>query len=171
MKQPRNSITAEQLREVLVYEPATGVFTRRIDSAKGKAKAEDLAGSLTENGYWIIWVLGTRYLAHRLAWLYMTGEWPKEQIDHINNKRSDNRIQNLREATNQQNQFNRGPKAQGSISGFCGVSRNKKRWKAEIIKDGVKKHIGTFDTPELAHEAYLLVKAKLHGEDFVRKNG
>lgn len=167
-KRPRNFITPDRLREVLNYDPETGVFTRRVNSTRGSAKAGDVAGHVEATGYRCLWVLGTKYLEHRLAWLYMTGSWPLDQIDHIDRDRQNNRFCNLRESTNQQNQFN---VSRVSKTGFCGVSRNKKRWKAEIIKDGIKKHLGTFDTPELAHEAYLLAKAKIHGESYVRKNG
>lgn len=77
----RNTLTAERLREVVSYNQDTGVFIRLVNSKKGKAKAGDIAGHIEATGYRAIWILGNKYLAHRLAWLYITGEWPKDQVD------------------------------------------------------------------------------------------
>ncbi len=158
----RSAISAARLREVLSYDPETGRFTRKIDSRRGRAKAGDIAGSIECTGYAAIWVDGVKYLAHRLAWLYVTGEWPADLIDHINGFRADNRIGNLRQADNWTNQQNLGGPKGNNTSGFLGVSRSKARWKAEIRAFGVRKHIGTFDTPQEAHSAYLLAKKVLH---------
>ena len=160
----RDALTADRLREVLIYEADTGRFIRKVDSRKGKAKAGDVAGSIEQNGYAAIWVDGVKYLAHRLAWLHTTGEWPTAMIDHINRNRADNRIQNLRQADNSINQQNLGGARRHNKTGLLGVSRNKSRWKAEISASGVRRHIGTFGTPEEAHYAYLAAKRFLHIE-------
>jgi len=157
----RNNLTAERVREIIDYNPETGIFIRRINSAKGKTRAGDVAGHIESNGYLALWVLGTKYLAHRIAWLYMTGAWPVDQIDHINRDRSDNRFENLREVNNAENQQNRSIR-RDCASGFMGVRKNKSRWMAEIRADKVRFHLGTYDTPEEASAAYLEAKKRLH---------
>jgi hypothetical protein len=88
-------LTAERLRERLRYDAETGAFTRRVGSSN--ARAGDMAGSVHSTGYVRISIDGGKYTAHHLAWLYVHGVWPSDQIEHINGKRSDNRIANLRE--------------------------------------------------------------------------
>ena len=91
----QDKLTAERLRERLHYDAGTGVFTRRVGS--GHARAGDMAGTIHSTGYVRISIDGGKYTAHHLAWLYVHGVWPSDQIEHINRKRSDNRIANLRE--------------------------------------------------------------------------
>ena len=91
----QDKLTAERLRERLHYDAETGVFTRRFGS--GHARAGDMAGTVHRTGYVRISIDGGKYTAHHLAWLYVHGVWPSDQIEHINRKRSDNRIANLRE--------------------------------------------------------------------------
>jgi len=88
-------LTAERLRERLRYDAETGAFTRRVGS--GHARAGEMAGTVHSTGYVRITIDGGKYTAHHLAWLYVHGVWPSDQIEHINRKRSDNRIANLRE--------------------------------------------------------------------------
>jgi hypothetical protein len=92
----------------------------------------------------------------------MTGEWPTHQVDHKNSVRNDNRWENLRLATNAQNQQNLRKARADNSSGFLGVFPNKNRWSAQIAINGKSKCLGTFDTPELAHAAYLKAKASIH---------
>ena len=99
-----DSITADELRSILHYNPLTGVFTR-IRSAHPH-RVGVVVGSVS-HGYILIGLLGKRYRAHRLAWLYVYGTWPKHDIDHINRNRSDNRICNLRDVTRQQKPMQR----------------------------------------------------------------
>jgi len=91
----QDKLKAERLRERLHYDAGTGVFTRRVGS--GHARAGDMAGTVHSTGYVRISIDGGKYTAHHLAWLYVHGLWPSDQIEHINRKRSDNRLVNLKE--------------------------------------------------------------------------
>ena len=146
----------------LHYEPTTGVFTWRIASAR-RIKVGDIAGRSNTGGYWRIHLRGKSYPAHHVAWLYVYGVWPRDCLDHINQNRSDNRIENLREANGALNRQN--TKLQSNnTSGFKGVSKcgASRRWRAEIMIDGRAVRLGWFDTPEEASEAYLAVKRQIH---------
>jgi len=153
-------ITAEQLREVLNYNPDTGEFTWRV-SPSTKVKVGGRAGCVeVSNGggkYVRIGLFGGRHRAHRLAWLYVYGEWPSEFIDHINGDGLDNRIANLRSATNAQNQWNvrRASRSSSGVRGvrWCGRS---KMWVAVV-----KTH---FETREEAVEAVARAEAAMRGE-------
>lgn len=154
-------ITAEQLRELLAYDPDTGVFVWRVSSSN-RAAAGKVAGKL--NCYWQIGVLGRRYLAHRLAWLYVHGRWPTHEIDHINRVKTDNRIANLREATRSQNQAN-GARHNNNKTGFRGVGLLKwGRYAATIKINKRQTHLGCFDTAEQASAAYQKAVKELFGE-------
>lgn len=155
-------LTQSRLKELLHYDPETGVFTWRVNKG-GPAKAGGLAGSRNRGGYRIIGIDYRLYQAHRLAWLYIHGEWPKHEIDHINGVRDDNRIDNLRGATHAENHQNR-KKSTRNTSGFLGVSwyPATKKWRSRIRTNRKLKSLGLFDTPESAHAAYLSAKAALH---------
>lgn len=158
-------LTQARLKEVLTYDPDTGVFTRRGISAKlGSLRSVgSVTGSVSKStGYVRITVDYKGYLAHRLAWLYMTGEWPVI-IDHINGVKSDNRWCNLRECTTAQNACNQPAKITNQ-SWFKGVCKVGERWKASIKVNGKSEHIGTFSSPELAAEAYKVRAAQVQGE-------
>ena len=132
-------LSAQTLRLQFSYSPQTGVFTRR-----GQTKP---SGRIATKGYRQIALLGTRFMAHRLAWLYVHGEWPTDQIDHINQDKDDNRIDNLREVSNKQNQENVTMWSHNK-SGRRGVRWHavQRRWIAEIIQYKKKIHLGLFDT-------------------------
>ena len=119
MSSKTNTLTQERLQYLLSYDRETGIFRWRINRGR-MAKAGDIAGSQGNDCYVRIRVDGKDYAAHRLAWLYMTGEWPAATIDHENINRADNRWRNLREATNAQNGTNRHKQA-NNTSGFKGV--------------------------------------------------
>lgn len=119
-------LTAKRAREVLDYDKISGFFTWKYP-INNRIKVGDIAGYVTQ-GYWRISVDGTTYLGHRLAWLHVTGEWPKVHIDHDDTNRSNNAFKNLREATVSQNHFNIGLTA-SNTSGFKGVSWFKQRRK------------------------------------------
>lgn len=153
-------ITPEKLREIVSYDPETGVFTWR--KTRGRARAGNVAGTPHNEGYISIVALRGRYLAHRLAWFYVHGEWPQDDIDHINGDRSDNRISNLRDVSRSENLQNVATARKSSTHGFIGASRQGGRWKARIKLNGKETHLGLFDTPEEASEAYLRAKAEMH---------
>lgn len=160
-------ITQSELQKLLHYNRKTGVFTR-LTSSKGPAKKGDVAGHQTHpRGYVQISLKSKGYYAHRLAWLYVTGNWPK-MIDHINGDTSDNRFVNLRECSMSENMQNL--KRSGNSrnrSGQIGVSLHKGRWRAVIRytdKDGKRKRmtIGHYSSPQEATAAYNSAKLTLH---------
>ncbi len=157
-------LTATECRKVLHYNPETGIFTRLI-SATNSVKIGDVAGSRNSCQYIAITINGKKHQAHRLAWLYMTGEWPKHFIDHKDTCRSNNIWTNLREATHQQNKQN-APIRRDNKSGFKGVCwlRPHKKWRARIKANGREIHLGYFNTREAAHAAYCEAAPKHHGE-------
>lgn len=153
-------LTAARLRHLLRYNPTTGVFVRRVAAGRhGCHKAGTVAGHLNaRHGYITIRVDGRSYLAQRLAWLYMTGEWPKKQIDHKNLIRSENRWNNLREATHGQNVQNSSLR-KNNTSGFKGASILKsqypltKPFRARITVNRKEIGLGYFTTAAEAHGA------------------
>lgn len=157
------SITPTRLRELLHYDPDTGVFTWRV-SRGGMAQAGSVAGTTHPQGYLRITVDRRLYLAHRLAFFYTHGRWPTNEIDHVNCVRSDNRLINLREATRSENKQNSRCAQMNSKSGLLGVCWDKRRgrWVAKITLDGNTMHLGYFDSSEEAHAAYLEAKARVH---------
>lgn len=160
----KDQISEADLKTALDYDEATGIFTWKAPTGR-RTRIGDVAGAITEKGYRVIGVKGKVYFAHRLAWLYVHGKWPTEFLDHINGDRADNRIANLREADRALNGQNlKQATAQNQSSGFLGVSKvkTKKKWRAMIDYQGLKISLGYFETPELAHQAYLMVKRKLH---------
>lgn len=159
----KQDIDISRLRDLLAYDPDTGVFTWRVRSGP-RAAAESVAGSLKSNGYRRIMVCGADCFAHRLAWAHANDRWPAGQIDHIDGNRTNNRIANLRDvpqSINMQNQ--RAAHSNNKSSGMLGVCADGDRWMARIRVDGKRLYIGTFDTKELAHASYLAAK-RIHHE-------
>lgn len=154
-------LTLERLKEVLEYDPETGHFTWKIN--KRRAKAGDRAGSIVAHGYILIRVDQTRQLAHRLAWFYVTGEWPEKDIDHINGVPGDNRLENLRQATRAENCKNLKVSSR-STTGVKGVSRCGSRFQVTIRFGGKRKNLGLFDTIEEGDAAYKRAAELHHGE-------
>jgi hypothetical protein len=155
----QNQIETDRVRYLVNYDPETGMFTWRI-KRRGCAQGTKV-GCRMKNGYIIIRLDNVLYLAHRLAWLYVTGTWPAHQIDHINGDRADNCFSNLREATNIQNAHNRN-KRRNNKSGYTGVRAENKRWLAEIKVNYKPIRLGLFDTPEEASLAYQDACRKYH---------
>lgn len=153
--------TAARVRELFFYDAETGVFTRIVPISE-RDPAGKVAGSLQTQGYQQIRVDGGRYLAHRLAWLYVHGEWPKGVIDHINGIPLDNRIANLREADIQINAQNLHKARSDSLTGIQGITKVWNRWRAQIHIDGSSRYLGSFATPEEAHAAYVAAKREIH---------
>lgn len=158
------NLTAERLRAALQYDPETGTLVWRESNGRRAYKGA-AAGGKCPKGYITISLDGGRYKAHRLAWLHVHGIWPEGQIDHINGAPGDNRIANLRDvdvSTNQQNL--RRARSNNRQSGLLGVRKMSKttRWWATISVNGGRIYLGSYATPDEAHQAYLTAKRKLH---------
>ena len=156
-------ITQTELKQQLHYNPDTGIFTRLVAKCR-RFKAGDIAGCLSPNGYILIGINGKLYRAHRLAWLYVYGKFPKDQIDHINGIKSDNRIANLRESTHAENMQNEIKPRSNNTSGYLGVSWDKNRgnFVTSISINGKNKHLGYFEIAAEAHQVYLEAKRANH---------
>lgn len=157
-------LTQAELKSKLNYDPETGLFTWLVANSS-QIKVSDIAGCKHANGYILIGVNAKRYLAHRLAWLYMIGETPKNDIDHINGVRDDNRIVNLRAATRSENMQNlRKATVRNKSSGLLGATWSKasKKWQSQIKFNGKAIHLGYFNDKYAAHEAYLKKKREIH---------
>lgn len=153
-------VSAERLREVLHYDADTGHFTWLVSHPR--VRSGDSAGCINHDGYICIRIDGSSYMAHRLAWLYMTGEWPAGDIDHKYGIRNDNRWSELRVADHVKNGQNQRKAQKHNKCGLLGVYARYGRWRATIRVAGKGKHLGCFDTPAEAHAAYLAAKAGLH---------
>lgn len=158
----------EYLQVVLAtlrYDPESGHFYRMYP-VKGNPTGS-IAGNVTGQGYRNVMAGGVRHKAHRMAWLIMTGSFPKkgEDLDHINGDRLDNRWVNLRLVTRSQNQMNRGLQISNK-SGHRGVSFRKDtgKWHARVYKDGKAILLGNFDAIEDAIAARNAGEAKHFGE-------
>lgn len=154
-------IIQNDIIELLNYDPETGIFSWK-KKRRGIKRGIQL-GCNNGFGYLRITVLGKSYYAHRLAWMYVYGEWPKDQIDHINGDPSDNRISNLRAVTgieNQQNKINLSTKNKSSLMGVSWHKKAKK-WQAHVCIYKQRKYLGLFEDINEAHSAYLREKEKL----------
>lgn len=160
---PTNELTAEYLRSALNYNPDTGIFTWKV-STSNRVKVGDIAGSRRGDGYLQIMIQSRLHKAHRLAWLYVHGVWPEDQIDHINRNRIDNQISNLREVSHKQNNQNKG-KAGNNTSGHTGVCwhKQKSKWQTHIKHNRKRIHLGYFATIEEAVAARKAGELKYWG--------
>ncbi len=154
-----------ELREIFDYNPEAGQLIWRHRAEKGGQWngrfAGKPAGSI-HKGYIRVKLDGQHYQAHRLIWMLAYGAVPDDMmLDHENGIKDDNRLENLRLASNQQNQFNR---RCDSGRGYKGVYRKGSRWKAEITTPEGRKYIGLFKTPEQAAIAYDTAARKWHGD-------
>lgn len=161
-------LTAARLRELLHYDPDTGVVTWKVRPSP-IAGPGDRAGSVLNNPkskkqYRRIQVAGRIFFEHRLIWALHYGEWPDEgmDIDHLNGDGLDNRIINLRLASRSMNRQNLRRAHRDSKTGFLGVTLSRGRFHAHIKIDGRLRYIGSFETPELAHTAYVEAKRVAH---------
>lgn len=156
MRTAKCDLTQSQVKTWFDYDPKTGIF---IWKSKPSKMSRNLIGTIagSDKGtqkYRLIGILGKYYLASRLAWLYMTGEWPKLEIDHINGIPNDDRWANLREVSHKNNCQNR-KKFKRRVEDLpTGVYRNGKKFCATIMINGRSKHLGTFLTPKDASLAY-----------------
>ncbi len=167
----RKDITAGYLRGILDYDELTGLFTWRYRTDRevnwNSRWAGKVAGHCNVLGYTVLkFDHLSPHFAHRLAWLYVYGEWPPDQLDHINGDRSDNRISNLRLANNTDNGHNRGPQRNNKSSGLRGVYPHTQNnsWVARVKYKGKSYSIGSFRTAEEAVIARDVFVQKLIGD-------
>ena len=157
------------LKDILKYEPETGIFYWRTDRNHAVVIGS-IAGGQHPGGYWMIGINGKNYAAHRLAWFYHYEELsPFDQVDHYNLNKIDNRLSNLRIANNSQNKQNSGVR-KDCKSGIKGAHRGRRpgTYTSKIIVDGKMIWLGTFKTAEEAHDAYCKAAERYYG-DFFRK--
>lgn len=152
--------TQEQLKAMLHYNAKTGVFTWKVHCGKGHIG--NVAGYISDRGYIKITIAGKRYKGHRLAWFYMKGVWPDDQLDHRDTDRSNNLWNNIRPATNSLNAQNQRRAKITNSTGFLGVMKYGAKFRAEIAIEGVRRKLGVFDSAVEAHEVYLKAKRHLH---------
>lgn len=157
-------ISLNYLKEILEYDPKTGIFIWKVKKTNNVFVGQR-AGSKDKNGYLIIGVDYKAYKAHILAWYYMTGEWPLQDIDHKNEITDDNKYNNLRLATKSQNGINHS-KNKNNTSGYKGVrwKKDKNKWQAYINKDHKFYHIGYFLILNDAVKARQIKEKELFGE-------
>ena len=139
------------IKEYIHYNPDTGQFVNLVDR-NSRSRKGDVLGYVQSSGYIYLRFGGKVQRAHRLAWFYMTGEWPDFDIDHIDGDRTNNKFSNLRKATRQEN--TRNTKYRGGISGYKGVHPSLRKWRARIRVDGKQVDLGTFDDKIEAAKAY-----------------
>ena len=156
-------LNQKRLKELLQYDLDTGVFTWKVRAATN-TKIGSEAGSVvkdTRTYYRFIMISNKSYYAHRLAWLYVHGKWPKNQIDHEDGNGLHNWIKNLRDVTNRENSMN-SRMFSNNTSGFSGVSYHKRdgNWRAYISVDSKQKHLGNFDNIDEAVSARKAAEVK-----------
>lgn len=160
MRKPE--IPADRVRELLNYEPSTGVLTWRVGRGNGVSAGEP-AGYVGRSGYRRIGMSKYRHVAaHRAAWLLHTGNWPPGEVDHINGMPDDNRIVNLRVVDRAGNMQNQRRAPANNRAGFLGVKVRPSGFEARIKRGGVSQYLGIFRSPEAAHAAYVEAKRRLH---------
>jgi len=156
-------LTRERLVELLHYNSITGIFTWQ--KSRGRASALSPAGTEDNLGYIRLRVDGKKYRAHRLAFLYMEGEFPPEDVDHINGIRHDNRWSNLRACSRTENMYNTSAHRDSAV-GVKGVSWDKwsGKYTARISINGRLTNLGRFPSLDEAKKAYDRAAQQLHGE-------
>lgn len=156
-------LTVDKLKSLVHYDPVVGLFVRKTKASQ--APRGSFAVNKDSKGYIRVRVAGDRFTAHRLAWFYMTGEWPEKEVDHKNRIRTDNRWSNLRQADEFNNKRNTSAYRSNKI-GFKGVSWHvcSKKWRARIRLDGKEVNLGLYDTPEEANAAYARAAQARFGE-------
>ncbi len=164
-----NGLTKARLRELMSYDPRKGELRWIVLPHKSASniKVGDVVGYIRpEDGYRIIVVGGRKYMAHRLIWLYVHGRWPASQIDHVNGDKSDNRLVNLREATNGQNKANSNIRRNNTLTGYTGVTvhgeTGKYRVRAQF--NGKMRSFGLYESLEKAVEVRRQAAREVFGE-------
>ena len=158
-----NMLTQEIVQSLFSYDPETGLLTR--NQRMSQMKSGSYAGTKNSNGYLYVSISYKIYAVHRLIWMYVYGHFPEKNVDHKNGIKHDNRLCNLRNATTSENNQNR-RKYSNNKTGYKGVSIKKGRsinkYLAQIKVNGNVKHLGYFETPDLAHAAYRDAASKYH---------
>ena len=157
-------LTPSQIKELLNYDPQTGHLTWKVRTSR-RVQVGKIAGCKSSDGRVLVGICGKLYKAHRVAWAIMTGVWPTNQIDHKNQDPSDNRWDNLREATKAQNMRNITHIA-SNTSGIKGVgwSKASQKWRAYIAVDKTYYHLGVFEDIEDAKRARREAERRFYGE-------
>ena len=154
-------ITADHIRSILDYNPQTGEFVWKVHHRRPDLIGKR-AGSPTNMGYWSIAINNQKRLAHRLAWLYMTGSFPTGHVDHKDGNKQNNAFDNLREVSRFGNLQNMRKPTRANKSGFLGVCAHQGKWLVQIMFNGKRIRESGFDTPEEAHQRYLELKRIHH---------
>ena len=164
MREGSHMLTQEELRNWLSYDPETGIF-RWIRKPSRSIVVGQMAGHPDDAGYVRIKLNKKSYLAHRLAWLYMTGEWPERLVDHRDCTPINNRWKNLRQADDGQNSHNQRAR-RNNRSGAKGISwiPRLEKWRARITVDCKERHLGVYECIEDAIKATIAARCELHGE-------
>lgn len=158
----RTDLTAERLHELLDYDPLTGIFIWTT-TRSGMAVRGSIAGTVGRQGHRRIAIDDVRYMAHRLAWLYVHGTWPPSDLDHENQDPDDNRIDNLRPATSTENRENVTPAQRNNrVSRVRNVYPARDKWKVMIMSGGVSNYFGIYPTIAEAEAVALAEKSRLH---------
>lgn len=167
MVEYRKGFSLDELKNLICYDPSFGKFTWLINR-RGYAKIGDIAGSYNFGGYIVIKIYGCQYQASQLAWFYMTGEWPEDEIDHEDGITDNNKWNNLRKAAHIQNAKNRKLNI-NNTTGFKGVHKRGNKYRSKINFNGIQISLGTFDTMEDAKSAYDKAADFYYGQ-FIRKD-
>lgn len=144
-----DDITQEELQRLFAYDPETGVVTRKT-APSSNTKVGDVVGTRRPDGYLQVGISGTMFYLHRVIWKLVAGAAPPDQLDHVSHDRADNRLLNLRLASNAENLRNQSMPS-NNASGYIGVSWHKQgqKWRADIQLDGKTKYLGYFvDKPD-----------------------
>lgn len=157
----KNKLDIEFLKSLFHCDPESGTLIWKANRGCYPCGGK-VAGGPDNKGYQMVRIGNVQYGNHRIIWAICTGVWPENDIDHINGNRSDNRFVNLRAATRGENLQNQRKAHRDNKSGYLGVTRNGKKWVANITVQGQTFQLGTYPSPSKAHEAYLWAKRILH---------
>lgn len=155
-------LTRNKILGMLTYDTLTGILYWRIAKSR-RIKPGQIAGSLKSDGYIQLRIDGHYYMAHRIAWVIVHGRFPTRQIDHINGRKNDNWIANLRQATPAQNAVNT-----THARGFSWCKQTK-RWRAQICINGKNRNLGRFVSQKEARDAYVAANLSVHGIEWAKR--
>lgn len=163
MSQRNSTLTQDRVKDLLEYDPETGILIWR-ETATHNRRSRGQAADNRSMGYVRVGIDGAHYQAHRVIWLYMTGDWPFGSIDHINGVKTDNRWCNLRDISQKLNMQNRRTPVANSHSGVLGVrwSDSAQKWEARITVDGERIYLGRSADREIAGAMYIAAKRAVH---------